>query len=200
MSAGPARSAAAVVLGAGLMLAVGCTGTDTDDVAATTQDAVEQSAAGGSEPASSTLVLAEGEVADVVGFSNSGEDAPGVDMSVSFSSMECSDVLVDADIDEFEKVVDMVADDSGQLCLVELVVTNTSAEPGWFSADLVGVGVTSSGETVRAAVSGYDPALLANNRDTRYAGDGLDPGESAYDYVVFPLSLDQEVVGIDFAS
>lgn len=201
MSAGPARGVALAALGVGLVFSAGCSETASDDVAATTQEAGEQpTGVEASESASTALLLADGEAAEVVGFSNSGEDAPGIAMSVGFSSIECGDVIVDADIDEFEKVVDMVAEDSSQLCLVELVVTNKGSESGWFSADLVGVGVTGSGETVPPMDAGYDPALLAEGRDTRYVGDGLDPGESAYDYVVFQLPAAQRLAEIDFAS
>jgi len=181
------------------MLSVGCSETSADDVATTTEEAgVPSEDVEATDSLSSALPLADGASAEVIGFSNSGEDAPGIEMSVAFSSMACSDVIADADIDEFEKVVDMVADDSTQLCLVELVVTNDGSDSGWFSADLVGIGVTGSGETVPPADSGYDPALLAEGRETRYVGDGLDPGESAYDYVVYSLPVNQQLAEIDF--
>ena len=181
-----------------VMAVLACSQSD-DDVATTTEESSVPStmatAAGEEE-----LALEEGAAIAVDGFSLDGEDAPSVPMSIAFSSLTCSQTIPDANIDEFDKIVDATAAAGAQLCLVELTVTNIGEAPGWFSADLVSVGVTSSGDQVLAATSDYDPTLLAGNLSLDYVGDmdGVAPGETASDIVVYSVPTQDSLTALSF--
>lgn len=192
----PTRYLALAVL---VMATLACSESDDGDVAITTEEPVVTSNENAVE-GELELVLVDGAFVDVAGFSLDGEDAPSVPMSVAFSSMTCTESIPDANIDEFDKVVDATAPSGDQLCLVELSVTNTGDAPGWFSADLVSVGVTSSGGQLPAATADYDPTLLASNLALDYVGDmdGIGPGQTAFDVVVYSVPTQDPLTMLTF--
>ena len=187
----------------------GCGGDEADDATAvvptteatTAPQETSSESSSGSTADEGPLDLVAGAVVAVDGFSNQGEDAPAVPMEVAFTSMDCSDTIVDGHVDEFDKVVDVVAETGSQLCLVELEVTNVGDESGWFSTDLVGTALTESGTEVAAAARKYDPTQIAVTRGQAYVGDfdGIEPGESAFDFVVFETDEGQTLTRIVFS-
>jgi hypothetical protein len=189
-----------------LVVAIGAAGCGSTDGQAAPPSAPAagptEAVAGGEITGPLGLALQPGSSAVVEGYTDAGEDGPRVPMEVAYESMECVISLPEADVDEFNKPVDMTAADGEQLCLVQLSVTNVGEQAGWFAADLDAVMEAGDGQTYDPSPAGYDPALMAEQKDLAYAASaqGMAPGETAHDFVVYPIPLDVEPVALVFGA
>jgi hypothetical protein len=134
------------------------------------------------------VVLRPGETVLLDGYTDRGESGPRVPMQVAVESVSCTNRVPDADVDEFDRLVDMTAAAGEQLCLIQLSVTNEGDQAAWFAADLDGILRTDDGQVHRPAPAGYNPELLAEQSGLPYAAsiDGVAPGETAHDFVIYP--------------